>query len=186
MPTTAQMTADPWRRTFLAQPAVRAPTNAPTAGAANGSSTTPGPRWNCEMARNVNSACGIPKIIAIRSITNVDWIKRFRRTNANPLLHRRPPRGAPRLAIGRHRMHQERREEEGSVRHEVDRVRRPETEPRDQQAADRRPTMPTVCHITWLRATADGIKALPTSRGVIAERVGLSTELTNAWSAFAR
>ena len=33
------------------------------------------------MARNVNRACGIPKIIAIRSITNVDWIKRFRRTN---------------------------------------------------------------------------------------------------------
>ncbi len=48
------------------------------------------------------------------------------------------------------------------------------------------PTIPTVCHITWLSVTADGMSALPTSRGAMAERVGVSTELTNAWSALAR
>ena len=69
--------------------------NAPTAGAANRSPTTSGPRWNCVMARNVNRACGIPKIIAMRSITNVDWINRFRRTNANPSLTAAQPVALP-------------------------------------------------------------------------------------------
>ncbi len=48
------------------------------------------------------------------------------------------------------------------------------------------PTIATVCQSTWLRATADGMSALPTSRGVMAERVGASTALTDAWSALAR
>ena len=48
------------------------------------------------------------------------------------------------------------------------------------------PTIPTVCQSTWLRATADGSRSLPTNRGVIADRVGASIELTKACSALAR
>ncbi len=43
----------------------------------------------------------------------------------------------------------------------------------------------TVCHRTWFRVSADGIRSAPTNRGVMAERAGSSIAPTNAVSAFA-
>ena len=138
------------------------------------------------MARNVNSACGIPKIIAMRSITNVDWIKRFRRTNANPSLTAAHPVALPGSRSGgigciRKAAKKSAPYVTRSIAYAAPKpnfaIRRPPTA---------EPTIPTVCQSTWLSATADGMSALPTSRGVIAERVGASIELTNAWSALAR
>ena len=184
--TTAQITADALAAHVL-RPAGRdgARRTRPTAGAANSRPTTSGPRWNCVTARNVNSACGIPKIIAMRSITNVDWISRFSPHEREPLLHRRPSRGAPRLALGRHRRIRNAASEERSVRHEVDRVRQPEAVPRDQQrrrAAG--PTIPTVCHITWLSVTADGMRS-PCRPAAASSPSGSGhrSSSTNAWSA---
>ena len=138
------------------------------------------------MARNVNSACGIPKIIAIRSITNVDWIKRFRRTNANPSLTAAHPVALPGSRSGGIGCikNAARKRAPYVTRSIAYAAPKPNFAIRSPPTAE--PTIPTVCHSTWLSATADGMSALPTSRGVIAERVGVSTELTNAWSALAR
>ena len=63
-----------------------APIKAPTEGAANSRPTISGPRSNCVNASTGNSAAGMPKIMATRSITNVDATSRFVCTNANPSL----------------------------------------------------------------------------------------------------
>ena len=48
------------------------------------------------------------------------------------------------------------------------------------------PSSPTPFHTTWLSAIADGMRSVPTRRGVIAERVGLSIVDTSARIAAAR
>ena len=55
--------------------------------------TTSIPRWNCVSARIGNSARGIPKTIAMMSITNVDCSSRRRLTNAKPSLTAAQPAG---------------------------------------------------------------------------------------------
>ena len=76
-PATAQITASPWRRMRVTLPDNRTCARAPTAGAAKSSPTTASPRSNWLTASTGKSAAGMPKIIATRSITNVDWIRRW-------------------------------------------------------------------------------------------------------------
>ena len=82
--------ATPRRWTRRTHPADTAPSKAPTEGAANSRPTISGPRSNWVNASTGNSAAGMPKIMATRSITNVDATRRFGFTKREPLLDRGP------------------------------------------------------------------------------------------------
>ena len=66
---TAAMTASPWRRTRPTQPLVSAPSSAPAPGAEYSSPTVVAPPPKTVAASAGNSARGMPKTIAFRSIT---------------------------------------------------------------------------------------------------------------------
>ena len=127
----------------------------------------------------------MPKIIAIRSITNVDEINRFAVTKAKPSLTAAQPAaesGSCSGGIGRIRK---------AARNSAPYVTRSSPYARAKPnrtistPATAGPTMFTVCQRTWFRVSADGISSVPTSRGVIAERAGSSIAPTNAVIAFA-
>ncbi len=81
---TATMIPRPTRRIRVTDPEMSAPRNAPRAGAAFSSPTPIGPARNTSRASAGNSAFGIPKIIAFRSIAKVDSRTRRWRTNRRP------------------------------------------------------------------------------------------------------
>ena len=74
--TTAQRIARPIRRTDPTQPEKRAPRKAPAAGAAAISPKPAAPVSNTDSASTGKSDVGMPKIIALRSITNEPRIAR--------------------------------------------------------------------------------------------------------------
>ena len=67
----ATSTARPCRRTPPTHPAVSAPSSAPAPGAAYSSPTVPGPPPNSSVPSAGNSARGMPKTMAFRSIRKV-------------------------------------------------------------------------------------------------------------------
>ena len=81
---TAMTIARPVRRTDETQPDSSAAPNAPTAGAAASNPRPAGPVRKTSRARTGNSADGIPKIIASRSMTKVDRMTRRRAANRGP------------------------------------------------------------------------------------------------------
>ena len=80
----APITTRPGRRTWLVQPLVAAPMIAPNAGAAVSSPNVAGPPWKCSLASAGNSPAGIPKIIALVSISSIPPMTPLRRTYLNP------------------------------------------------------------------------------------------------------
>ena len=66
--TTQAAMARPWWRTRLHHPVNSEPTRAPAPGAAYSRPTTPAPPPNSPTPRAGNTARGIPKIMALRSI----------------------------------------------------------------------------------------------------------------------
>ena len=81
---TATITPTPIRRTAGTQPENTAPSSAPTAGAAAIRPSPAGPTLNTSSASAGNSEVGMPKIIALRSMTNVERITRRARTKLRP------------------------------------------------------------------------------------------------------
>ena len=67
----AAMITIPGRRTRPVQPLLAAPTIAPNPGAATSRPNVAEPPWKCWLARAGNSAAGIPKIIALVSISSM-------------------------------------------------------------------------------------------------------------------
>jgi hypothetical protein len=65
------MTTMPGRRTRPVQPLLAAPTIAPSPGAAVSRPNVAEPPWKCLAARAGNSPAGIPKIIALVSMSSM-------------------------------------------------------------------------------------------------------------------
>ena len=135
---TATRIARPVCRTDLTQPEKSAPRNAPAAGAAAISPNPAAPVWNTSSARTGKSDVGIPKTIALKSITNVPRMARLPPGEAQPLADGVEPR--PRDdADRRQRLDGEQGDERRHERDEVDRVGAGQPDRRDEDAADRRP-----------------------------------------------
>ncbi len=81
---TATRIARPVCWTDLTQPEKSAPRNAPAAGAAAISPNPAAPVWKTSSARTGKSDVGIPKTIALKSITNVPRMARLRRAKRSP------------------------------------------------------------------------------------------------------
>ena len=90
----------PGRRTRLVQPLVAAPMIAPTPGAAVSSPNVAGPPWKCSVAMAGNSACGIPKIIALVSISSMPPSTPLCRTKRKPSASGRSPGRSARTVGG--------------------------------------------------------------------------------------
>ena len=98
--TTARTMPRPRRRTRDRPPERLMAMKAPAAGAAVRSPKPTGPTRKTSRASAGKTAVGMPKIIASRSIANVDRIRRLERTNWMPSrIAARPPR-AGRRAVG--------------------------------------------------------------------------------------
>ncbi len=87
----APMTTRPGRRRCPVQPLVAAPMIAPNAGAAVSSPKVAGPPWKCSLASAGNSPAGMPKIIALVSISSMPPMTPLRRTKRNPSASERSP-----------------------------------------------------------------------------------------------
>ena len=81
---TARITPRPRYRTRPTQPVNSDPSSAPAAGAAVRNPSPSGPVLKTSSARIGNSASGIPKIMALRSMTKVERMTGTRRTKRNP------------------------------------------------------------------------------------------------------
>ena len=168
----------PWRRTPPNHPDVSAPARAP-APAPRTSSPTPPARRPHLGARAGNSARGIPKIIAIRSMTNVESGRACRAGKANPSLTACHPVGR---ALASFRSGGERRSamvvhDRGQERHDVQAVRHRQTlrgarGGPDDDAGEHGPTTSVVLNMTWFRASAAGSRSRPTTVGTTADAGG--------------
>ena len=97
---TATMMPRPTWRIRVATPEIAAPSTDPAAGAALSRPTPIGPAWKTSRARTGKRACGMPKIIALRSIANVDRMIRRPRTNRRPSAMAARPGRAPAVTGG--------------------------------------------------------------------------------------
>ncbi len=76
----APITTRPGLRTWLVHPLVAAPMMAPSAGAAASSPNVDEPPWKWSRARAGNRAVGMPKIIALVSMSSIPPRTGLRRT----------------------------------------------------------------------------------------------------------
>ncbi len=146
---------------------------APAAGAAVRSPKPTGPTRKTSRASAGKTAVGMPKIIASRSIANVDRIRRLERTNWIPSrIAARPPRaGPPRGGIGRilTSMYRENRYVATSAANAPPAPTVPSSTP-----ATIGPITDPRLKVSWPRAIAARRRVAGTSRGIAEVRAGQS------------
>ena len=171
---TARRIARPVRWTLLTQPEKRAPTNAPAAGAAARKPSPAGPVWKVSRARTGKSDVGIPKIIALRSITNEPRIARRRRAKRRPSRIASSPGRVTAPSGGSGWI------ASSATNDAMNDTRSTAYAPASPIVAMRMPPMagPTIeasWKLSWLSAMADGNRSGGTRRGIDDERAGWST-----------
>ena len=173
-PTTASTIARPIRRTDVTQPDSSAPRNEPTAGAAASSPNPAGPVLNTSSARTGKSEVGIPKIIALRSITKLPRIARRCRANRSPSAIAASPGRAASSSGGSGRMATRAVSEAANVATST--AYAPATPTvAISSPPTAGPTIEAVWKLSWLSAMAAGRRSAGTSRAIDDERVGWST-----------
>ncbi len=171
---TAIRIARPVRWTDFTQPENSAPRNAPAAGAAASSPNPAAPVPKTSRARTGKSEVGIPKIIALRSMTKVPRIARRERAKRRPSrMASSPGRTTTPMGGSGWMARSATNDAMNDVRSTMYAPAMPIVAMRSPPMAG--PTIEASWKLSWLSAMADGSRSGGTRRGMAEERAGWST-----------